>query len=107
MAAALLAAGVGLCSCRQQDLRTFKIRVPEMHNAACAEVVGRALARVNGVQQESIRIDVGDRSVTLTYDSMVLSLKNIEYAIAQAGFTANDIPADAEARAALPPECRR
>ena len=39
--------------------------------------------------------------MTVTYESIVASLKNIEFAIADAGFNANDIPANAEAAARL------
>jgi len=93
-------------SCRQHDFRTVEISVPGMKNRACSEIVGRRLAGVPGVDVSSIRIDLQRRAVTVRYDSLKLSLKNIEFAVAEVGFNANEVPARAEAAAALPPGCR-
>jgi len=102
----LLFAVAVLCfSCRKRDIRTIKIHVPEMKNTACATLVNKKLSRVPGVKVETVRIDIARRTVTVSYDSIVLSMKNIEFAIAEAGFKANDIPADEKAARNLPPEC--
>lgn len=96
-------------SCRQRDLRTVRIDVPEMKNEACVAVVRKALSDVSGQRGDMIRsvaVDLPSRSVKVTYDSLKLSLKNIEFAIAEGGFRANDIPADEKAAKALPAECR-
>ena len=92
-------------ACRQQDVRTVVIDVPGMQNQACVERVKAGLGRSMGVFHDQTRFDVATRTVTVTYDSLPVSLKNIEFNIAEAGFQANDIPADAAARKALPPEC--
>jgi copper chaperone CopZ len=104
--AALLVVAVGLVSCRRVDLRTARIYVPNMKNRVCAERVANAVARVPGVRPDSIKVDATSRDVTVLYDSINLSLKNIEYAIADAGFGANDIPANPAAAQKLPPECK-
>ena len=96
----------GVAGCRTRDDRQAVIHVPEMKNKACAEVILQALARVPSVQRQSVRLDAQRRRVTLTYDSLNMSLKNVEFAIAEAGFTANEVPASAEAAKALSPECR-
>jgi len=93
-------------SCRRHDIRTVLIRVPRMKNAVCVEEVRRALARVEGVRDAETAFDLDRRHVIVTYDSLRLSLKNIEFAIAEAGFAANEVPADEKARAALPEACR-
>lgn len=92
-------------SCRRHDLRTVRIDVPEMHNEACAELVKKALSRVENVKYAKTEVDLEKRRVIVTYESLKLSLKNVEFAIAKAGFDANDIPADPKALKALPPEC--
>ncbi|MCX7591418.1 MAG: heavy-metal-associated domain-containing protein [Kiritimatiellae bacterium] len=92
--------------CRRHDYRTVRIDVPGMKNEACREIVLRTVKTIPGVRPESIRCDHSARCVVLTYDSLVLSMKNIEMAIAKAGFDANDVPADPAAAKALPAECR-
>ena len=111
---------VGLSGCRKQDVRTVTIQVPEMKNQACVERVIVALAieiisdpraepdrqRIQAVLLSGdIQPDLRTRTVTVKYDSLRLSLKNLEFAIADIGFSANNTPANAEARKKLPPEC--
>jgi hypothetical protein len=60
---------------------------------------------VHGVFNADTETDIGERMVRVRYDSIKLSIKNIEFAIAEAGFRANEVPADAKAAAALPAEC--
>ena len=93
-------------SCRRHDIRTVLIRVPQMKNEVCVEEVRRPLARVDGVRKAETAFDLERRHVTVTYDSLKLSMKNIEFAVAEAGFAANEVPADDKARAALPEACR-
>ena len=92
-------------SCRRHDNRKAMISVPEMTNKACADVIGKALSRAAGIKKESIVLDLKKRRVTLVYNSITLSLKNVEFIVAKAGFKANGVPADPGGRAALPPEC--
>jgi copper chaperone CopZ len=89
-----------------QDIRTVVIQVPQMKEDVCAERVKQALSQQQGVLTEGIQIDLRTRRVTVSYDSLQLSLKNLEFALADAGFIANDVPAKQETRNALPPECR-
>ena len=104
---ALVVVWVLLVSCRKHDIRAVTVGVPEMKNKACATVVANAVSRLHGVKVDEIRLDMANRTVTVTYDSMLLALKNIEFAIADAGFAANEVPAKPEALKALPPECTR
>ncbi len=102
--ACLLMSGI---SCRQHDYRELTIQVPEMRNAACVRVISGALARTPGLQRESVKLDIPGRKITLVYDSLLAADKNVEFLVVKAGFSANGIPADPKAAAALPPECRR
>jgi copper chaperone CopZ len=88
-----------------QDVRTIEIYVPDMKNQSCADIVAKAVAAIQGVQPDKTVMDMEHRTVTVTYESLVLSLKNIEFAIADVGFTANKVPANEEARKKLPPDC--
>lgn len=81
---------VVLAGCRRTDVREFAIDVPEL-SAADVSLVMAALAPFGGVERSSIRFDAAAHRLTLRYDSMQLAKKNIEMAIAQAGFTANGV----------------
>ena len=98
LAFVLLAAG-----CRQKDYRTAEVRVPNVVNEACEKRVRDALASLKGIELQTLAVDNG--VLTVSYDSMQLGLKNIEHAIKDAGFDANEFPADPAARAKLPKEC--
>lgn len=95
---------LGLGACRKQDIRTVVIKVPEMKNPACTKLIQDAFLKQPGIQ--SIRPDFQNRELTITYNSMVVALKNLEFTIAGAGFDANGIKAFTNAVAALPPECK-
>jgi copper chaperone CopZ len=104
--AVVLLCVLGTASCRKQDIRTARITVPQMRNQLCVDRVVSVLRRVRGVQGDRIAVDRERQNVAVPYDSLKLSLKNIEYALAKAGFQANNIPPDEKARAALPESCR-
>jgi len=55
---------------------------------------------------KAIQPDFQQRTLAVTYDSMVIARKNIEFTIAGAGFDANDIPAPTNVVAALPAACK-
>lgn len=98
----LLAVGFLGFACRQQAIRTMNIRVPAMTDAEAAARVEAALKSVHGVRSSALVIDLAGRSVTVTYDELIVAGKNIEFALAEAGFDANDVPAAAAER--LPPK---
>lgn len=82
------------------------IHVPQMKNEACVARVVKALGNRPGVMRDAIEVDRQGCTVIVPYNSIELSLKNLEFAVAEAGFQANHVPADADAAAKLPPECR-
>ena len=100
-AAILSSAIVG--GCRQQDFRTAEVRVPNVSNGACEKRVRDALAPLKGIEMNLVGVTNG--VLYVRYDSMQLGLKNIEHAVKDAGFDANEFPADPAARAKLPKEC--
>lgn len=101
---AVLMVAFGMVACRQVDIRTKTIKVAQMKNANCEKIVTAALAKTDGVFSD--KVVAGPGQVTVTYDSMKVGLKNLEYVIAEVGFDAGDTPADPKARTALPAECR-
>lgn len=97
---------VALAGCRLTDVRVTDVQTPDIRCETCAMRIYAALEALPGLDPQRIEIDLEARTVRVVYDSMRLALKNIEFAIVNAGYAANALPADPEARAALPPECR-
>jgi len=96
-------------ACRRKevgDMRTVTINVPAMRSAAAASLVLRTLVETQRIAPDKIQTDFTNHTVTVTYDSLQRAVKNLEFAIAAAGFKANEIPADQAAAAKLPPDCR-
>ena len=104
----LVCAAIGMLGmgCRLSDKRSFTIHAPGVKNEACAQRVIRALTPLDGVDLKNISFHFGEGTIEVSYESMKLGRKNIEHAIARAGFDANNIPATEAAKAQLPPECR-
>ena len=84
------AVAVALAGCRRTDIRDFTVSIPGL-TAADHAVIAEALAPYGGVLKDSVKFDDEKNVMTLRYDSMQIAKKNIEMAIAQAGFTANGV----------------
>jgi copper chaperone CopZ len=87
-------------------MREFTVRAPAVKNEACAQRVTQALRALDGVDLSKLAFDGPTFTIKVRYEAMKLGQKNIEHAIADAGFDANSIPASAAAKAALPEACR-
>jgi len=83
-------ATMSILGCRRKDERDFEIKVPELTRANATQVV-RPLAAYEGLVEGSISIDPDSHVVRLRYDSMKVAKKNLEMAIALAGYEANGI----------------
>ena len=94
-------------SCRRRDIRTIVINVPAMKNRACAEQIVKALGKNESIPPTDILVSLQERTLTVRYDSIQRSMKNLEFAVADIGFDANDVPGNVEARKKLPPECEQ
>jgi copper chaperone CopZ len=77
--------------CRETDVRTMTVKIPAMTSEEDVQRVRKALAPLNGVNKALVVFDEKEHKITLTYDSMVVAEKNIEIAIAEAGYDANGI----------------
>ena len=82
-------------SCRKNDIKTTVVKVPGLKTQNHAKLIQDAFIHEAGIR--SIRPDFQRHEVTITYDSMIIAIKNIEFVIAGTGFDANDTPAKPEA----------
>lgn len=89
-ALAALAAAAILAGCRRTDVRDFTVHVPELPADGLPKIQA-ALAKYGGVQHDSLKLDPASRTVSMRYDSMQIAKKNIEIAIAKAGYAANGV----------------
>ena len=133
-----VAALVLVQGCRLKDIRTVTLHARGVRCPVCASAVIRSLAttaelspdqavtvdesaqtatatwkapaRNNTAAVSKVVVRYGDGEIDVTYDSMKLAIKNLEFAVAQAGYDVQaqpcDIAADPAARAALPETCR-
>ena len=76
--------------CRRTDVRDFEVSIPAM-TAGSESAIRQALAGFSGVEKASLKFDQKAKTLSLRYDSMQLAKKNIEMAIAKAGFEANGV----------------
>lgn len=99
-----------IVSCRTEDIRTVEVFIPDMKSEESVRTVMTVLSQLHGVRHDTLTVNPDRSSVTVTYNSMKLALKNIEYAIAEAGFSTYTkldngeirpgVPASAAAKAA-------
>ena len=91
MAAAAIAVAACLATgCRRTDVRDFEISIPAL-TAEAEPAIRQSLMGFAGVEKSSLKFDRQAKKLTLRYDSMQLAKKNIEMAIAKAGYEANGV----------------
>jgi copper chaperone CopZ len=86
------------------EYATETITVETIKCQMCVATVQRAALQVTGV--EGIRIDFDRKIATVSFNSDLTSLQDIELAIAKSGFHANDTRRDEEVYATLPDCCK-
>lgn len=74
--------------CRQRDIREATIKVPQATNAVAQAAIRAAIGAIDGVDAANAVFEGG--KVRVEYDSMKLGLKNLEHAIKDAGYDANE-----------------
>lgn len=93
--ACLIAFAVLISSCYRPDEITVDVSLPQLAGQADADVIERALTEKNGTNMEMVKtvsFDFDKRLVRVTYNAKLTALKNIQHAIAGAGFQADHIP---------------
>ena len=94
-----------LCtSCYRNDTRIGEFHVPVITSPECLTILEGRLRGVEGV--ESVTADFTTQRVLVKFNGLKAALKNIEFAIANAGFDVNETPAVQSVKAALPEGCR-
>ena len=88
-----------MAGCYRPRERTHIVSVPALKPANEAIVLG-SLSNLDGFI--GCKADQNSHRVSVTYVPEKLGMRNIEFAIAGAGYDANATPASAEARAKLP-----
>jgi hypothetical protein len=93
--ACLLAVAALISSCYRPDEITVEVSTPQLAGRADADLIERALTEKNGINMEMVKtvaFDFDQRLVRVTYNAKLTALKNIQHAIAGAGFQADHIP---------------
>lgn len=93
-----------LTGCYRKDVRSFDIVVPELSEPYEIDYIRTVLMPLNqlvpgdkhGPKYQEIVGNVETKTLTITYNARLHSKKNIEHAIADLGYQANDIPGNAE-----------
>ena len=76
--------------------------MPGVKTASSSNRVMVAIGKLPGVDVKGSDIDLTKGMLSVRHDTMKIALKNIEYAISDVGFDANEITADPAAKAKLP-----
>jgi copper chaperone CopZ len=97
-----LTAALLLSACYRNDIRTATFRIDQLRTPESVQLIGKALQQLDGIQE--VRSDVEGRALTVVFNGRQLYLKNIEFAIVNAGFSLPNWPAEASAKANLPEE---
>jgi hypothetical protein len=89
----LSAAALLLCAaCHRNDIRTETFQIEQMRNPESVQLIAKALRPIGGVMK--VIPDYENRELTIVFHGQDLYLKNIEYAIVDAGFSLPHWPAD-------------
>lgn len=73
-------------SCYRNEMRSLEIHVPAMAGEVCKKVIMKQFLPLRGLEQDSIIFDYDKRMISLSYNSLEISSKNLEHAVAKAGF---------------------
>ena len=80
------------------------VKLPTIQCAICKGAIEGGLVKTAGIL--SIMVDLEGKMGHVNYDGDVLSLEDVEQAIADLGYQANDRPAEPAAYASLPDCCK-
>lgn len=80
------------------------IKLPTIQCEICKAAIEAGLIKTAGIL--SVIVDLGGKMAHVNYDGDQLSLEDVERAIADLGYQANDRPADLVAYANLPDCCK-
>ncbi len=90
---------------RKGALETATISVPTVQCDECKDRIERYLTREDGVTM--VKVDYKKKTCKVTYYWDRTTIENIKTAIANIGYDAGDVTADAEAYKKLPTCCKK
>jgi len=90
---------------RKGALETATISVPTVQCEECKDRIEKYLTREDGVTQ--VKVDYKKKTCKVTYYWDRTTIENIKTAIANTGYDADDVAADAEAYKRLPTCCKK
>lgn len=80
-------------ACFRADIRSHDIRVPELSTEEQAAMIRAAMSYTTDTAAvRRVEVNLAERRVTIVYDSRRTARRNLEHAIADLGFHANDLP---------------
>jgi periplasmic mercuric ion binding protein len=102
----ILSASTGYCQYSQQQKVSGKavIKTPTVQCDVCKDRVEFFIGREYGVT--SVKVNIKQKTTTVTWLNDRTTLENIKVAIANQGFAADDIEAEESAVKRLPKDCR-
>ncbi|MBL7016670.1 MAG: cation transporter [Kiritimatiellales bacterium] len=99
-----LAALLLVSACHRNDIRTETFQIEQLRNQESVQLIAKALQPLEGIQK--ITPDFENHELIVVFNGRVLYVKNIEYALVEAGFSLPHWPATTAAKAKLPQELR-
>lgn len=91
-------------ACYRNETFEHVFSIPALNSETCTALILNAVGTQDGVL--SATPDLMNQTLHVTFNSRVVALKNIEFAIKDAGFDVDESVGRAAARARLPEECR-
>lgn len=85
--------------------KTVEITLPSIQCGMCVKTIEKALGNLDGVVD--LKVDLKNKSVTVTYDDAKVSLENLEKTITAAGYDANEMTANEDAYNELHGCCKK
>ena len=101
---ALLVSLSMLSSCAPEKPEAAEIKVNSIICGMCVQTVEEVITGVEGVKM--VKVDLEAKIVSIEYNPTKTTFKNLETAIIEAGYDANDKKADKEAFDNLPECCQ-
>ncbi|RYZ46150.1 MAG: copper chaperone [Sphingobacteriales bacterium] len=101
----LALASFTLASAQVKPGQTAKIKTPNILCEDCKKRVTTYLDRYDGIQSVAINTRKGETTVKFVTDR--INIEEIKTAIANAGFDADDVPANEDAYKRLPKSCKK
>lgn len=82
--------------CFRQEVQTAEYHIPEMNTPATGAYIQNRLKGIPGIVKSSFELE--NQVFTVRYQSSIIRTMNIEEAIALAGFSVNNRPANPNAK---------